>query len=439
MVTKKSIGNVTRLVTKPIVISRSEHNILHTGISENALKVLYRLKNAGYKAYLVGGGVRDLLLDIKPKDFDLVTDAKPEQIRELFRSCRLIGRRFRLAHVRFGSEIIEVSTFRAPHFHDAGNGHSKDGRIIRENVYGDIDDDVWRRDFTVNAIFYNIEDHSLVDYVGGLRDIEKRQLRLIGNSTARYREDPVRMLRAVRFAAKLDFSIHPSAGKPIFELNHLLQDIPNARLFEEFMKLFMTGNSLITFNQLRHYGLFMYLFPEANKILDEENNGITHELFIHALRNTDERIAEEKPVTPAFLLAIFLWPSLERMAIEYKSSGLAEMDAVQLASDAVISRQVTCIALPRRFTQMVREIWSLQVRLKHRKGKRPYRLLSHPRFRAAYDFLLLRAKAGENVYELADWWTDFHQQHYDQYGYRPKSSYGSGKREFRRRNRQKGF
>lgn len=407
MLNAGSKNNVSKLIFKPRIIPRSEHNISRTDISENALKVLYRLKTAGYKAYLVGGSVRDLLLNLKPKDFDVVTDARPEQIRELFRNCRLIGRRFRLAHVRYGNEIIEVSTFRAAHHVANGEGHIEDGRIIRDNVYGDIDDDAWRRDFTVNALFYNIEDFSIVDYVGGLDDIKTGQLRLIGDAEQRYREDPVRMLRAVRFATKLGFTLHPLTEQPLHELDNLLQDIPSARLFEEFMKLFMTGTAAEIYLRLCHYGLFEHLFPGTAHALAQDSTGYTHRLLVSVFTNTDARVTEGKPVTPAFLIAALLWSSLVRLGEDYKSNGLAEMDAMQLASDAVISRQVSTIALPRRFTQVSREIWSLQIRLKHRRGNRPARLLSHPRFRAAYDFLLLRKQAGEDLGDLVGWWTDF--------------------------------
>lgn len=402
-----SQNKITRLIQPPKVINRDEHNISRSDISENALKVLYRLKNAGYKSCLVGGAVRDLLLGLKPKDFDIVTDARPEQIRELFRNCRLIGRRFRLAHVRFGDEVIEVSTFRAAHHVTDGDGHSNEGRIIRDNVYGDIDDDVWRRDFTVNALFYNIENFSIIDYVGGLADIESRQLRLIGNAAARYREDPVRMLRAVRFAVKLGFEIHPSTVQPIVEHEKYLAEIPSARLFEEFMKLFMHGQALLTLQQLCRYDLFRHLFPETNELLVHEKDGAVKNLLERVFSNTDLRIAEGKPVTPAFLIAALLWfPMLQRTE-EYISNGLSEQDAIQLASDAVISRQVSSIAIPRRYTLMAREIWGLQYRLKHNKGSKPHRLVSHPRFRAAYDFMLMRSEAGEHLQELVDWWSTF--------------------------------
>ncbi len=400
---------------QPRIIPRSEHPISRSDISDNALKVLYRLSNAGYKAYLVGGGIRDLMLGHKPKDFDVVTDARPEQIRELFRNSRLIGRRFRLAHVRFGDEIIEVSTFRAAHHITDGERHIEDGRIIRDNVYGDIDDDVWRRDFTVNALFYNIDDFSIIDYVGAMADIEAQQLRMIGDAAARYREDPVRMLRAIRFAVKLGFTIHPDTEKPIYELNHLLNDIPPARLFEEFMKLFMGGQSLKIYHLLRRYDLFQHLFPLTQQMLDQDETR-TDGMLCRAFLSTDERVREDKPVTPGFLIAALLWPSLAELVEEYKSNGLTDQDAIMLASDAVLSRQITSISFPRRFTQMARDIWLLQSRLKHRRGKRPMRLLSHPRFRAAYDFLLLRAEAGEDVQEMVDWWTEFSEKHQDRIG-----------------------
>jgi poly(A) polymerase len=399
--------NVTKLVSRPRIVPRSGHNISRANISENALKVLYRLKNAGYKAYLVGGCVRDLLMDLKPKDFDVVTDARPEQIRELFRNCRLIGRRFRLAHVRFGREVIEVSTFRAPHDLSNGGGHIEDGRIVRDNVYGDIDDDVWRRDFTVNALFYNIENFSLVDYVGGLNDIRAKVLRLIGDSRTRYQEDPVRMLRAIRFAIKLGFTMHPATEEVMTSSSPLLQNVPPSRLFEEFMKLFMGGCALAAYTHLRRHGLFAWLFPETSRILDEEADDFTHRMLICVFHNTDVRLREDKPVTPGFIIAALLWTQMIRIAEDHKCNGLPEMDAIFLAGDAVISRQVSSIAMPRRFTRITREIWCLQSRLKHHQGKRPLRLLSHPRFRAAYDFLLLRAEAGDDVRDLAEWWTEF--------------------------------
>src|SRR3989338_3733920 len=267
----------------PRIIPRGEHNISRSQISDNALKVLYRLSNAGFQSYLVGGSVRDLLLGREPKDFDVVTDALPEQVRELFRNSRVIGRRFRLVHVRYGEEIIEVSTFRAAHHvADAeGEGHIIEGRIIRDNVYGSLDDDVWRRDLTVNALFYNIDDFTVIDYVGGLQDIRAGRIRLIGEPHTRYIEDPVRLLRGVRFAVKLGFRIEPGTEAPIEELSHLLGKIPPARLFEEVPKLFLGGYALQSFEMLRHYGLFARLFPQTEAVLAEEEGGFPHTVLIH--------------------------------------------------------------------------------------------------------------------------------------------------------------
>ncbi|MEM6998749.1 MAG: polynucleotide adenylyltransferase PcnB [Pseudomonadota bacterium] len=398
-------SNITRLKIEPKIIPRNQHSISRNSISENALKVLYRLNNADYKAYLVGGGVRDILLGREPKDFDVVTDAKPEQIRELFRNCRLIGRRFRLAHVRFGDEIIEVSTFRAPHHvSDVNSGRIEKGRIIRDNVYGDIDDDVWRRDFTVNALFYNIDDFSVVDYVDGVKDLKAGQLKLIGDPAQRYIEDPVRMLRAIRFAAKLGLRIHPEAEKPISQNADLLEGIPPARLFEEMFKLFMGGCALQTFEMLRHYNLFKFLFPQTDTLLDSNENDYPHAFIMQALKNTDQRLSEGSSVTPGFLIAAFLWEPMRTIADDHIANGLSEMEAVQLAGDTVVSKQISSLAMPRRFTHMARDIWALQVRLKKIK-RRSFRVLMHPKFRAAYDFLLLRTEAGENLQTLVDYWT----------------------------------
>lgn len=399
---------VTRLHPQPVIISRENHPVSRAQISDSALKVLYRLKSAGFHAYLVGGSVRDLLLGREPKDFDVATDAWPEQIRELFRNSRLIGRRFRLAHVRYGDEIIEVSTFRSGHdAADDGEGETVDGRILRDNVYGSIDDDVWRRDFTVNALYYNIDDFSVVDYVGGMEDIRAGRIRLLGDPVRRYTEDPVRLLRAVRFKVKLGFRIEEETERPIPELAHLLRDMPPARLFEEVQKLLMGGCALQTFEELRHYSLFGELFPQTESVLAEQEGGFPHTLLIHALENTDRRIAEGQPVSPGFLIAALLWTPMVEVAREYMSEGMHENEATRLAGDVVVSRQVSCTSMPRRFTQMARDIWQMQSRLTRTKGKRPQRLLANPRFRAAYDFLLLRAAAGEDVGELAEWWTRY--------------------------------
>lgn len=403
--TNHTRDKIVPLRPAPRIYTRNEHNISRGNISDNALKVLYRLKNAGYQACLVGGSVRDLLLGREPKDFDVVTDALPEQVRELFRNGRLIGRRFRLVHVRFGSEIIEVSTFRTAHHIADGEGHIVDGRIIRDNVYGTIDDDVWRRDLSVNALFYNIKDYSVIDYVGGMDDIHAGRIRLIGDPEQRYIEDPVRLLRVVRFATKLGFRIDPSTEAPIKKLAGLLEQIPPARLFEEVLKLFLGGCALQTFELLRHYDLFAPLFPQTESVLAEEEGGFPRTLVIHALNNTDSRIAGGQPVTPGFLIAALLWSPLQAKVKENVANGLSETEAIYFAADVVISRQTAHTSIPRRFTKTARDIWQMQPRLKRRNIKNPERLLAHPRFRAAYDFLLLRAQAGENVAEAADMWT----------------------------------
>lgn len=401
-------SKLAKLTVSPRVIPRSEHVISRVSISDNTLKVLYRLKNAGYKAYLVGGSVRDLLLGREPKDFDVATDALPEQVRELFRNCQLIGRRFRLAHIRFGREIVEVATFRGHHGTTSGGAlMTEDGRILRDNVYGDIDEDAWRRDFTINALYYNIKDFTVVDYVGGVEDIKAGYLRLIGDPEQRYREDPVRMLRAIRFAVKLGFSIHGDTERLIFELGHLLEEIPPARLFEEVLKLFLGGCAVQTFERLRHYGLFGHLFPQVEKSLAEEEQGFPHMLLVRALENTDARIAMGKPVTPAFLFAALLWDPMRRSMQEHLANGIPKVAAMQLAGDTIIARQIARVVLPCRVTRVSREIWALQSRLANRTGKRALRLLAHPRFRAAYDFLLLRAEAGEDLQDLGAWWTEF--------------------------------
>lgn len=378
-------------------------------MSGNALKVLYRLNNSGYEAYLVGGCVRDLLLGLEPKDFDVATNASPEQVRKTFRNCRLIGRRFRLAHVHFGREIIEVATFRSS---ESGSDNDQkvgeDGRLLRDNVFGSIEDDVWRRDFTVNSLYYNIKDFSIIDYTGGMGDHTESILRLIGDPATRYREDPVRMLRAVRFANKLGFTLAPDTEKPIFELAPLLKGIPAARLYDEALKIFLTGKGLQAFEMLRHYGLFSALFPQSDQCLSVEDNGFPRVFIARALENSDNRIADGKSVTPYFLFSAFLWDSVQSLAKEkIEQGGESENFAFQHAASEVLSKQVKALSIPKRVTQSMREVWLLQARFSKRIGARPYRLLAHPRFRAAYDFLLLRAETGGADMKLAEWWEKF--------------------------------
>ncbi len=350
------------------------------------------------------------MLGREPKDFDVATDASPEQVKSTFRNCRLIGRRFRLAHIYFGQEIIEVATFRGSEAEDGEHQVvHEDGRLLRDNVFGTIEEDAWRRDFTVNSLYYNIRDFSVVDYTGGMEDHGQAVLRLIGDPVTRYREDPVRMLRAVRFAVKLGFAIHPDTEKPIYQLADLLHGIPAARLFDETVKLFMSGYGLQTFEMLRHYNLFAVLFPDSDKCLETEDHDFPRIFVARALQNSDNRIADGKTVTPYFLLSAFLWDPLQLDAKKQMENGENETFAYQNAANRVLNRQIKITAIPKRITQSMREVWLLQSRFSKRNGIKPFRLVSHPRFRAAYDFLLLRAEAGDADTELADWWTRFQQ------------------------------
>jgi poly(A) polymerase len=395
-------------LTAPVIIPASEHNISRDQISPGALKVLNGLKQAGFDSYLVGGCVRDLLLGREPKDFDVVTDAPPETIRKTFRSARLIGRRFRLVHVRMGREIIEVATYRAAAGDSVSSDlQSEDGLLLRDNVYGTREEDALRRDFTVNALYFNAHDYSIVDYVNGVEDLRRGVLRVIGDPDMRYREDPVRMLRAVRFAAKLGFRIDPRAEAPIPECGRLLEAVPAARMFEEVLKLFHGGAALQTFELLRHYDLFRYLFPLAEQSLAHEHNRFPAVLIPRALANTDQRVNQGKPVTPAFLFAALLWYPMVERAGELEAQGRRPAEARAVAIAEVLHAQHLSTTIPRRFSGPAREIWMLQGRLERRRGKQAFALMEHARFRAAYDFLLLRAEVGEADPELAQWWTRF--------------------------------
>ncbi|RMG30483.1 MAG: polynucleotide adenylyltransferase PcnB [Gammaproteobacteria bacterium] len=394
--------------TAPVVYPRERHSISRANISPNALKVLYRLHHAGYQACLVGGGVRDLLLGREPKDFDVATDARPEEVRRLFRNSRLIGRRFRLVHVVFGREIVEVATFRGMP-RDDGEGErvvDASGRIVRDNLFGTIEEDAWRRDFTVNALYYDISDFTVRDYVGGMEDLEAGRLRLIGEPRARFLEDPVRMLRAVRFAAKLGFRLDPGIEALLPEMAHLIGEVSPARLFDEVLKLFHGGCALETFELLRRFDLFRYLFPLTEAILAEEEAGFPRMLVARALANTDARVQAGKPVTPAFLYAALLWEPMRRRMPPLDGKGMSEIQAIQVAGTRVVTEQVRHTAIPRRFSLAMREIWALQPRFARRTPRQVRALLGHPRFRAAYDFLLLRAEAGEVPADLAQWWTE---------------------------------
>jgi len=390
-----------------IVIPRSQHSISRKSISDAALKVLYRLSNSGHRACLVGGGVRDLLLGVQPKDFDVATDATPEEIRALFKNSRIIGRRFRLVHIRFGRDIIEVATFRAHAEDSARTELDTHGRILRDNTFGDIEEDAIRRDFTINALYYDIHDFSMLDYAGGLQDIEKRQLRLIGDPTTRYQEDPVRMLRALRFAAKLDFSIEASAADAIHECGRLLAVIPPARMFDEVVKLFHSGKARRVFELLREFNLLRYLVPALDEWLQDDPSELMLDFIDQALVNTDTRVNTGQPVSPGFIFAVLLWPVVWHEACEIQSDRQRMIPALAQVGETVMKRQVRHISIPRRFSQMARDIWTSQPRFHRTQGKQAQRLLEFPVFRAAYDFMCIQAMVGLFPYKLSRWWTDY--------------------------------
>ena len=483
---------------KPRVIPRAEHSISRSHISPNALRVLYRLKDGGFHAFLVGGCVRDLLLGMEPKDFDVATDALPEQVKRLFRNCRLVGRRFRLAHVFFGQEIIEVATFRAasapsqgedpladadpadgeaaelddpellagsmgeataganlprsepdagdaaqqadapaeedkavaerasdrsfgrearPHIDDDSERmFDETGRILRDNVYGTIDEDVWRRDFTANSLYYNIADFSIWDYVCGVEDIAAKRLRLIGDPETRFREDPVRMLRAARFEAKLGFEIDPETAEPIGRLRELLSGVPPARLFDEMLKLFLTGHGARSLEVLQRRGLLAQLLPSVDAYLSAHAGGLVERLLVKGLANTDARAIAGRPVTPTFLLALLLYGPIAQIIESMPPEKWHELSAIAEACDRAVRQAQAHLTIPKRFSLGLSEMFSLQPRLEHPSGRRSLRLLTHPRFRAAYDLLLLRAELGLASPEMARWWTQVQEVPHEEQG-----------------------
>ena len=395
---------------QPKIYGRGEHCVSRKHISNAALKVLYRLKDGGFQAFLVGGAVRDLLLGGRPKDFDIATDASPDEIHGLFRNSRVIGRRFRLVHVRYGREIIEVATFRAatdPEDDDTDTQTDGEGRLLRDNAYGSIDEDVWRRDFTANALYYNIADFTVWDYVGGFADVHDRRLELIGDPARRLREDPVRVLRAVRFAAKLDFAMEPSLSAAIAGHKTLLSNVPPARLFDEFLKMFQAGFARPSFDILREHDVFRELFPDSWRGLEADDGDNFEALIRLALDNTDRRVAEDRPVTPMFLLAVFLWwPIKARARAMMEDDGMTRTQALGHATYECLSRQQSIISIPRRFSAPLREMITMQPRFERMRGGRAIGFLEHRRFRAAYDFMLLRAEIGEVEADTAKFWTD---------------------------------
>lgn len=395
---------------QPTFVPRKHHCVSRKSLSEAAIKVLYKLSKAGFRACLVGGAVRDVLLGQKPKDFDVTTDATPQQIRSLFRNSRIIGRRFQIVHIRYGREIIEVATFRsnAEKTHDELNDK---GQILRDNNFGTIDDDAIRRDFTVNALYYDIKDFAVLDYAQGIDDLDNKVMRLIGDPEVRYKEDPVRMLRGIRFAAKLGFLIEESAARYIFELGHLLKNIPSARLFEELLKLFHSGHAARSFELLRHYDVLQYLLPATDQYLKNEPDEKMLDFFDRALFNTDKRINTGLKASPAFIFAVFLWPNVLIKAKKLETKELKGLATLQKAASDVFIEQVKITAIPRRFSQVSKDIWFLQSRFSRNHEKQAERLFAHPAFRAAYDFLCIASQVSLAKPQICEWWTEYQKHH----------------------------
>lgn len=380
-----------------------KHKINQDLISSGALKTCKGLHDAGFDAYIVGGAVRDLLLDFKPKDFDIATNAEPEEVKDIFRRSRIIGRRFRLVHVLWGRETIEVSTFRGHHDNKGDASTNDTGRILRDNIFGSLEDDAVRRDFTANALYYNPKTEVVLDFHNGVADIKARLLRMIGEPKKRYQEDPVRMLRAVRLSAKLGLKIEKSTEKPIAEMADLLQDVPPSRLFDEMLKLFLSGHAIESINILREQHLHHGLLPLLDVVLEQP---LGEKFVMLALKNTDDRIMQGKSSNPSFLFASLLWHEVLK-AWEVHKKEAPMIPALYKAMDEVIQQQAKKLAIHNRFVSTMKEIWAMQPRFEQRGGKRPFGLLTHPRYRAAYDFMLLRCESGEIATEIGEWWTTF--------------------------------
>lgn len=386
----------------PVILSAKEHGIDPQLVSSNAIRVTQTLQDAGFKAFLVGGAVRDLLLGIKPKDFDIATNATPDQVKRLFRRAFIIGRRFQIVHVMFGQDLLEVTTFRGSSSEDAVK--DEHGRVLRDNTFGEQHEDAVRRDFTINAMYYDPATQTVLDYHGGMTDIRNKTLRVIGVPEARYREDPVRLLRVVRFAAKLGFTIDPTTQAPISVMAPLINNVPAARVFDEMLKLLMSGHALACLQQLRKEGLHHGLLPLLDVVLEQPLG----EKFVRlALASTDARVQQGKPVSPGFLFASLLWHQVVEKWNAYQAAGEYPIPALHLAADDVLSTQTEKLALQRRIASDMRDIWAMQPRFERRTGKSPYKLLENTRMRAGYDFLLLRCESGEIDAELGEWWTAF--------------------------------
>ncbi len=395
----------------PKCVPKKTHRIDPHLLSKNAVKVTDTLQEAGYEAFIVGGAVRDLALGIGPKDFDVATNATPDQVQKLFRKARLIGRRFQIVHVTFfgkgAPEIIEVSTFRAL-LDNAGDHVAESGRILRDNVWGSQHEDAARRDFSINAMYYDPATETVLDYHGGMADMQKKTLRMIGDPAKRYREDPIRMLRAIRFAAKTGFTLDAATHAPIAKLSNLIHDVPAARLFDEILKLLMSGYSWAAIQGLRDAGLHHGLLPLLDHILDTKADSKEANNFVRlALANTDERIQSGKSVSAGFLFATLLWPDLLKNWKQNIAKGMSNIPALHDAMDDTIATQSSGMTIQRRFESDMREIWSMQPRFEKRVGRYPYRLIESPRFRAGYDFMLLRCATGEQNPALGEWWTSF--------------------------------
>jgi len=423
---------VTHKDAKPVIYGRDKHEVRKEDISRCARKTCEEMQRAGYATFVVGGAVRDLLLGRKPKDFDIATSATPEQVRAVFRRSRIIGRRFQIVHVLCGPEMVEVSTFRA-HFAREADEDNKDehGRMLSDNVFGTQAEDAMRRDFTVNALFYDPVKEEVWDYVHGLKDLKAKKLVIIGDPATRYREDPVRMLRAARLGAKLGLNLDAKSKEPIAALKHLLENVPQARLFEEILKLLLSGNAVECVRVLRELELHHGLLPLLDTALEDPVAG---PFAMAALRATDERLADDKPVSPAFLLAALLWGQVERNLRKYEEQGQPMVPALHAAMHEALDEQRETLAIPRRFDATMKELWLMQPRFLQRGGHRPFRLLEHPRFRAAYDFFALRAASANAPQEAAKWWERFQDAHPDE---REKMLLGeeSGPKKKRRRRR----
>ncbi|MBW8898660.1 MAG: polynucleotide adenylyltransferase PcnB [Massilia sp.] len=389
--------------TEPVILGADQHGIDPKLVSANAVRVTQTLQEAGFKAFVVGGAVRDLLLGVKPKDFDIATDATPEEVKKLFRRAFIIGRRFQIVHVMFGQDLLEVTTFRGKGSDTAPK--DEHGRVLRDNDFGPQHEDAERRDFTINAMYYDPATQTVLDYHGGIEDIRAKVLRIIGQPEARYREDPVRMLRVVRFAAKLQFTIEPATRAPIPVMAPLINNVPAARVFDEMLKLLMSGHALACLKELRSSGLHHGLLPLLDVVLEQP---IGMKFVTLALESTDTRVKAGKGVSPGFLFASLLWHQVLEKWNAYRAAGESPIPALHLAADDVLDNQTDNLALQRRIATDMRDIWAMQPRFERRNGKSPYKLLEHPRFRAGFDFLLLRCESGELDAEIGNWWATFY-------------------------------